>query len=255
MAEHDRLTTTFPHGPEPYTVFGTHRWLHTDQLGSPTGPDGGPTRHDGAMTKDFAELPPAAAWRHRDARDGFEVVFLQQPADGSAGHWLVGQTTAVEAGVPWAVRYEITVDESWATKAALVWGWSASGSSHVRLDADGQGGWWVDGEPAPHLDGCRDVDLESSSCTNTFPVHRLRLEVGSEADAPAAYVRADDLRVERLEQQYTRVMDGDGGTGGHSYDYRAPVFDFSCRLVYDQTGLVLDYPGIAERVPVESLIV
>lgn len=31
------------------------------------------------------------------------------------------------------------------------------------------------------------------------------------------------------------------------YDYTAPVFDFACRLVYDESGLVLDYPGVAVR--------
>jgi hypothetical protein len=30
-------------------------------------------------------------------------------------------------------------------------------------------------------------------------------------------------------------------------DYAAPVFDFACRLLYDESGLVLDYPGIAVR--------
>ena len=36
--------------------------------------------------------------------------------------------------------------------------------------------------------------------------------------------------------------------GSHQrYDYTAPVFDFACRLVYDESGLVLDYPGIAVR--------
>jgi hypothetical protein len=27
----------------------------------------------------------------------------------------------------------------------------------------------------------------------------------------------------------------------------APAFDFACRLTYDESGLVLDYPGIAVR--------
>jgi len=31
------------------------------------------------------------------------------------------------------------------------------------------------------------------------------------------------------------------------YDYAAPVFGFAARLVYDEAGLVLDYPGIALR--------
>jgi hypothetical protein len=69
--------------------------------------------------------------------------------------------------------------------------------------------------------------------------------VGQQADAPAAYVRASDLRVERLEQRYARLPD----VGGHSrYDYKAPVFNYGDVLVYDEYGLVLDYPGIAVRV-------
>jgi uncharacterized protein len=58
-------------------------------------------------------------------------------------------------------------------------------------------------------------------------------------------VRALDFRVERLEQEYARLPD-DGG--GSRYEYRAPQFDFECLLVYDEYGLVLDYPGIAVRV-------
>jgi hypothetical protein len=89
-----------------------------------------------------------------------------------------------------------------------------------------------------------DVDLEASAMTNTFPVHRLELPVGERAGVPAAYVRAPSLAVERLEQTYTRVDDEDGV---EQYDYEAPAFDFGCRLAYDHSGLVLQYPGIARR--------
>ncbi len=53
--------------------------------------------------------------------------------------------------------------------------------------------WRIDGRPSPHLDGCRDVDLESSALTNALPVHGLGLHVGQGAEAPAACVRALDL--------------------------------------------------------------
>jgi hypothetical protein len=115
----------------------------------------------------------------------------------------------------------------------------------VRLESDGTGRWRVDGRPAPLLDGCVDADLEASAFTNALPVNRLGLEVGQRADAPAAYVRALDLRVERLEQQYTRLPD-EGESS--RYDYRAPQFDFAYVLVYDEFGLILDYPGLAVRV-------
>lgn len=88
------------------------------------------------------------------------------------------------------------------------------------------------------------MDLEASCLTNAFPAHRLGLDIGQSAEAPAAYVRAPDLRVERLEQRYTRLEDVDGG---QSYHYEAPAFDFECRLVYDGAGLLLEYPGIGHR--------
>ena len=151
----------------------------------------------------------------------------------------------MEDGQAWGIRYALAIDASWATRSAHIVGRSALGVNEVRLEGDGTGGWWVDGKRVPHLDGCLDVDLEASAFTNALPVHRLALEVGQQADAPAAYVRALDLRVERLEQSYRRLQD----SREHShYDYVSPAFDFRAELVYDEFGLVLDYPGIAVRV-------
>jgi uncharacterized protein len=189
----------------------------------------------------FQELPPFAAWRHRDAREGFEVVFLHSGPDG---HRLEGHTAAVEDGQAWSVQYTIVVDADWVTKTALLAGQSAGGRRELALAADSTGAWRIDGAPAPELDGCLDVDLESSSFTNALPVHRLGLEIGQHAEAPAVYVRALDLTVERLEQRYART--DDDGTR-ERYDYAAPRFEYTGRLEYDEHGLILDYPGIAVR--------
>jgi hypothetical protein len=190
---------------------------------------------------EFQSPPHSAAWRHREARDGFEVVLIEGQ-DG--GHRIEGHTAAVEAGDAWAVRYSIEVVASWATRSAVVAGRSAAGTHKLSIEADGAGGWLVNGEAEPHLNGCLDVDLESSAFTNALPVHRLGLEVGDGAEAPAAYVHAVDLSVERLEQSYTR-LEADGGR--QRYRYVAPAFGFEAELVYDEFGLVLDYPGIATR--------
>jgi len=52
--------------------------------------------------------------------------------------------------------------------------------------------------------------------------------------------------VERLEQHYRRLEDLEPNRA--RYDYNSPAFDFRAVLTYDQFGLVLDYPGIADRV-------
>ena len=178
------------------------------------------------------------------------MVFLREDADG----FLVeGHTAAVEDDVAWAVSYRIWLDHSWLTRRAVVSGQTADAGHETVLESDGHGTWLVDGVHAEHLDGCLDVDLESSALTNAFPVRRLGLAVGESADAPAAYVRATDLAVERLEQRYVRIEDASdvGITDGHAhqrYDYTSPAFDFRCILEYDRAGLVLAYPGIAVRV-------
>ena len=190
---------------------------------------------------DLAPLPATAAWRHRDARAGFEVAYFQILDWGCR---IEGLTAAIEDGVTWAVEYFIDLDATGATRGAQIRGRSAAGSSSALLEADGAGRWLVDGAAVPHLDGCLDVDLESSALTNALPVRRMRLAPGAGAAAPAAYVRAVGLAVERLEQTYLRVP-AEGA--GQSYDYAAPAFDFACRMAYDESGLVLSYPGIAVR--------
>lgn len=189
----------------------------------------------------FANLPPFAAWRHIEARDGFEVVFLRVEEDGFR---FEGRTVATESGQAWSVDYEIELSPEWLTRRARISSRTVSGRHDVLLERDGESRWLVDGVPAARLHGCLDVDLESSALTNAFPIHRLRLGVGDEADAPAVYIRALDLRVERLEQHYQRM---ESAGPGHRYAYSCAAFDFAAELVYDESGLVTEYPGLAVR--------
>ena len=62
---------------------------------------------------------------------------------------------------------------------------------------------------------------------------------GEVTEAPAAYVRALDLSVTRLDQTYRRLDD-------RRYDYTSEA-DFRAVLKYDAAGLIVDYPGIAVR--------
>ncbi|MFL5457847.1 MAG: putative glycolipid-binding domain-containing protein [Myxococcales bacterium] len=155
-----------------------------------------------------------------------------------------GATTAVEDGEAWVVQYAIGFGAAWSALSALVAGRSAAGVSQLSVAGDGAGHWELNGAAAPALDGCLDVDLESSALTNAVPVRRLRLAIGRQAEAPAVYVRAGDPHVERLEHRYVR-LDDDGDR--QRYDYTARRFGFACELLCDSYGLLLDYPGIATR--------
>ena len=149
----------------------------------------------------FASLPATACWQHRGARSGFEVAYFQA---GPGGWRIDGTTTAVEDAHTWIVTYSIRLDAAWLTRDARITARTASGLRETVLAGDGAGRWRVDGHRAAHLDGCLDVDLESSALTNTLPVHRLELAAGARVETPAAYIRALDLSAERLEQTYAR---------------------------------------------------
>ena len=178
-------------------------------------------------------LPAFAAWRFMDAVDGFEVVY-------PGPRRLRGHTSAVEEGRPYAVRYDIALDDGWRTREARISSDTVDGQRSIVLLSDGDGHWTADGVPAPHLDGLVDVDLEASACTNTLPIHRLDLPAGEQVAASAVYVRALDLSVSRLDQTYRR-------TGDRTFDYTSEGGSFRAVLEYDDAGLIVDYPGIAVR--------
>lgn len=189
----------------------------------------------------FSDPPDSAAWAHHDAREGFEVTFFHRLPTG----WrLEGTTTAVEQGQSWSVSYDIVLDDSWRTRRAHVTSQTGAGGYSVSVQQVEPGSWLVNDTPAPHLDGCQDVDLEASAMTNALPVHRLGLDVGEHAGPPAAFVRVIDGDAERLEQTYQRIA---GEAPGQVYAYEAPAFDVGCHLAYDESGLVLSYPGLATR--------
>ena len=178
------------------------------------------------------QLPQFAAWRFVDAVEGFEVVYT---APGE----LRGHTSAVEDGQPYAVHYAIRFDEQWRTRAVHVSTDTVAGAREVRLASDGSGSWTVNDQPRADLDGLMDIDLEASACTNTFPVHRLHLPAGETVQAPAVYVQAIDLTVRRLDQTYRR-LDAD------RFHYTSEG-GFEAVLCYDDSRLIIDYPGIAVR--------
>jgi uncharacterized protein len=63
-------------------------------------------------------------------------------------------------------------------------------------------------------------------------------------DVPAAFVRAEDLAVVRLEQSYRCVHRTEDRI---VVAYTSTTFDVACDLVLDRSGLVVEYPGLGRR--------
>jgi uncharacterized protein len=113
----------------------------------------------------------------------------------------------------------------------------------LRLARGPDGSWTADDRALPELDGALDCDLGLSPLANSMPVLRESLlSPGSEPrDFVMAWVDVPDLTVHRSEQRYEPV------------DERHVRFvsldgSFMAELEYDEDGVVLSYPGLAERV-------
>ena len=177
-------------------------------------------------------------WRRLDV-PGREEATITRMASG----WrLAGELDVNEAGVAAMLRYTIECNPAWRTRSAAIEG-EANGGSPVRfsLAADGAGGWTGDGVALPELTGALDVDLGFTPATNTLPIRRLCLAVGQSAPVRSAWLRFPELRVEPLEQTYTREAE-------RTFRYHAIVDaePFVARLDVDAFGRVMRYEGLWE---------
>jgi uncharacterized protein len=187
----------------------------------------------------FLPFPKAARarWRRLDV-PGREEARIESIA---AGWRLIGELDLQEASVSARLRYTIECDPEWRTRSALVEGKAGGEAIRFALTADGAGHWKRDDTPLPALSGALDVDLGFTPATNTLPIRRLRLAVGDSAPVRSAWLRSPELRLEPLEQTYTR-------DAPHTFSYRAQVDGepFTARLDTDQFGRVVRYEGLWE---------
>ena len=178
-----------------------------------------------------------ARWRRLDVPGREEAS-----VEGTTAGWrLIGELDLEETGLSARLRYAIECDPEWRTRSALIEGEASGVPIRFALAADGAGHWMRDGTPLPALSGALDIDLGFTPATNTLPIRRLAMAVGESAPVRSAWLRSPELRLEPLEQTYTREAE-------HTFRYHALVNGepFIARLDTDQFGRVVRYEGLWE---------
>ncbi|HYF11737.1 MAG TPA: putative glycolipid-binding domain-containing protein [Actinomycetota bacterium] len=169
-------------------------------------------------------------WRGTDPFSA-ELLAVSERDDG----WELLGTAVValpEGGV--VVRYSVALDDAWRSRRVDV-ELSGAREATLRMAADGNGSWTIDGRPAGGLDGCIDVDLGVSPATNTLPIRRLRPDIGETVTTRVAWVRFPELTVEPDDQTYER-------TGERTWTFRSD--DFRAELEVDEEALVVTYADL-----------
>jgi hypothetical protein len=192
------------------------------------------------MTLPFRPLAPVAArWRFEDG-SGLEHLNLKPLGDTIVGDGVI---IGNRGGVPYGARYHIICDAGWATLSLDV---ETTDGRGLHLLSDGRGRWSDgSGRSRAEFDGCIDVDLAGSPFTNTLPIRRraLSLEQGA-VEFRMLYVPFRTFEPAVDEQRYRCLSPG-------LYRYEAVDRSFAADLSVDEDGLVIDYPSLFHRVPLE----
>lgn len=142
-------------------------------------------------------------WRRLDL-PGREITRLEVLDEG----WeLSGTAIFAYPQGPAKLDYDAICAAAWLTNSAQVRGVMGSREIDLTISVDAERRWRLNGKECAWVEGSTDVDLGFSPSTNLFPIRRLALAVGDEAEVRAAWLPFPSLEFEVLPQVYRRVAE------------------------------------------------
>lgn len=176
-------------------------------------------------------------WR-RTGLDGLERLTLSMRDDG-----VVAQSTvlcAEDGG--FRLDHAWRLDRDWRAQSVIVERWGAQGHGRLMLERSG-GGWRVNGDLRPDLDGAEEPDLSVTPFCNTFAIRRLLRERGATLTLDTAFIDGAALTVARSRQRYLRQA-----RDRVRYIDLGLSAGFEADLTLGEHDLVLDYEHLFARV-------
>jgi uncharacterized protein len=138
------------------------------------------------------------------------------------------------------VDYHIKTNSRWETLYCKIESWHSSIKEVIVLEKEVHDNWIMNGKVADQFMGCIDVDIPLTPFTNTLPVNRMKLDIGSQKDIKVIYLDVLYRLQTPVWQKYRRVSD-------LVFHYENIPNDFEAEILVDQLGLVVDYPSLFVR--------
>jgi uncharacterized protein len=194
----------------------------------------------------------AAAWLKGDP---FGVEFAE--IEVGPDHLRAAGVSIASAPVPYRLDYELETMTGFVTSRLHVVSRGQGWRRDLELHRDADGVWSIaadhegqldlpppGGDTAP-LAGALDCDLGLSPVTNMLPILRHGLlDGGGPIELTMAWVAVPALAVQADAQRYRHLRSaGDR----HVIRYEATDGSFAADITVDCDAVVIDYPGIAQR--------
>lgn len=176
-------------------------------------------------------------WRRTDV-EGFERLELDvRPNEVTASSTVI----CLEAG-GFRLDHHWRLGPDWSTRSVTIERWNASGHGVLVLERSGTS-WRVDGTLRADLDRAEEPDLSVTPFCNTFPIRRTPASTGESLALETAFIDGSALTVERSSQRYDRQ-----GPSKLRYVDLGLARGFEADLIVDESGLVLHYEHLFERI-------
>ena len=180
--------------------------------------------------------PTVLYWRRTDV-SGLERLTLRVSDDA-----VLAESTVIcleDGGFRLDHRWRLTPD--WQALSLNVERWGRAGHSRITLERT-DGGWSVDGERRPDLDGAEEPDLSVTPFCNTFPIRLTPEGPGASLTIDTCFVDGVAMKVARSRQRYDRL-----GPQRLRYVDLGLSTGFEADLLVDDQGLVISYQHLFER--------
>ncbi|MBO0848862.1 MAG: putative glycolipid-binding domain-containing protein [Pseudonocardia sp.] len=169
---------------------------------------------------------------------------------GDGGMRALGRMVRAPLDAPaFTASYRLFVDEQGVLARLSVTSATAERERNLTLNHTEDGYWLLDtgaGGSRAEFDGALDVDLQYSPLYNALPIRRTRLHREPvDHQLPIVFVSLPTLEVELASQRYRTLstLDSDG-RAVVSFSWET----FAADIVVDTDGMVIEYPGLANRI-------
>ncbi|MGC4935213.1 putative glycolipid-binding domain-containing protein [Gordonia sp. DT30] len=193
-----------------------------------------------ADTDAATEFKTVITWRGVGTERLEQVRLNVQGARVKAYGRIIAAATADHDA--FSASYELITNDVGVTKRLSIHLVQVGGETQLGISRDVEGNWLVQagGETVQgDFGGAEDVDLALSPMFNALPIRRLHLaDAADPVEVPVVYIYLPTGTVEPATLQYTPGPDGIGVS--------SPVAKTT--LAVDDSGFVIDYPGLATRV-------
>jgi hypothetical protein len=171
------------------------------------------------------------------AFNSLEYFNIQEKQDH---HIVVSRIIGYYQEKIYSATYQLTINKQWEIEEFFI-------DSEVDMIKNTLTGkktginWEINHFDNPSFKGFLYIDISLTPFTNTLPINNLQLKIGDSKEIDIIYIDLINNQITPVRQRYTR-------TDFNEYLYENIVSDFTVHIQVDENGLVLNYPGLFEKI-------